>query len=63
MVVCGGQAGNVVKLVSFLRENSESSSGAKIIPMGFAKHYQAAPEREELMRTLTMQGIYLYPYT
>lgn len=35
-----------VKLVSFLRENSKSNSGAKFIPMGFATHYQATPERE-----------------
>lgn len=32
--------------MSFLRENSESNSGAKFIPVGFATHYQATPERE-----------------
>lgn len=35
-----------IKLVSFLRGNSESNSRAKFIPMGFATGYQATPEWE-----------------
>lgn len=35
-----------IKLVSFLRGNSENNSGAKSIPMFFARCYQATPEQE-----------------
>jgi len=35
-----------IKLVSFLRENSDNNSGAKSIPLGFATHYQVTPEQE-----------------
>lgn len=35
-----------IKPVSFLRENSENTSGAKFIPMVFATRYQATPKQE-----------------
>lgn len=46
MVLCGEQVGNIVKLLSFLRENRECNSGAKFIHIGFATHCQATPGKE-----------------
>lgn len=51
-----------IKLLSFLRENSENNSGAKYTSIFFAAWYQATPEQEEYNEDPDNERVICIPY-